>query len=306
MNAPALRLSLGPIPYYWPRDKVLAFYREAASWPVDIVYLGETVCTRRREVRLADWLELGDMLEAAGKEVALSTLELTETEADLRAVRSVVRNGRFRIEANDMGAVHLLEGQPFVAGPFLNVYHADTLAIMREAGAVRWVPPVEMSGKSLRALVDAGGDRLECEVFAYGHAPLAVSSRCFTARYYNLSKDHCEFRCIDHPEGLLVSTQEDVPFLVLNGVQTQSALVVSLVRELREAAAMGVDIFRITPQPEGTGRVVELFHAVARGTISGEQAALKMAASQPYPTCQGYWHGEAGMTSVQLREGASA
>ena len=39
-----MKLALGPLLYYWPREAVLAFYREAAGWPVDCVYLGETVC----------------------------------------------------------------------------------------------------------------------------------------------------------------------------------------------------------------------------------------------------------------------
>ena len=49
-----MKLSLGPLQYFWPRERTLAFYREAIHWPVDIVYLGETVCSKRRELRTAD------------------------------------------------------------------------------------------------------------------------------------------------------------------------------------------------------------------------------------------------------------
>ena len=71
MSTP-LKLTLGPLLYFWPRDNVLSFYKEVASWPVDTVYLGETVCSRRRELRLRDWLTIGEALQAAGKEVVLS------------------------------------------------------------------------------------------------------------------------------------------------------------------------------------------------------------------------------------------
>ena len=39
-----LRIALGPLQYYWPRDIVIGFYDAIAAAPVDIVYLGETVC----------------------------------------------------------------------------------------------------------------------------------------------------------------------------------------------------------------------------------------------------------------------
>ena len=69
-----MKLALGPILYYWERDTVFNFYDEIAATPVDIVYLGETVCSRRHILRTDDWLEIADKLADAGKEVVLSTL----------------------------------------------------------------------------------------------------------------------------------------------------------------------------------------------------------------------------------------
>jgi len=66
-----MKLSLGPILYYWTQEKVQKFYEEIAAAPVDIVYLGETVCSRRHIMRLPDWLEVAKMLAAAGKQVVL-------------------------------------------------------------------------------------------------------------------------------------------------------------------------------------------------------------------------------------------
>ena len=61
-----MKIALGPLLYYWPRETTFAFYDAMASTAVDLVYLGETVCSRRHELRLADWLEIAARLRAAG------------------------------------------------------------------------------------------------------------------------------------------------------------------------------------------------------------------------------------------------
>ena len=66
-------LALGPVLYYWSRDDLLAFYESIADTPVDIVYLGETVCAKRRSLRLDDWLALAHDFADAGKQVVLSS-----------------------------------------------------------------------------------------------------------------------------------------------------------------------------------------------------------------------------------------
>src|SRR5690606_28298606 len=140
----SLKLSLGPLQYFWPRGRTLAFYREAAGWPVDIVYLGETICSKRRELRLDDWLSIAGELAAAGKEVVLSTLALIEAESELGALRRQAANGTFRIEANDLSAVQVCRERrlPFVGGPTLNVYNHHALAMLMDDGLYRWVPGV--------------------------------------------------------------------------------------------------------------------------------------------------------------------
>ena len=297
----ALRISLGPLLYYWPRDKVLAFYDEVASWPVDSVYLGETVCSKRFELRIADWFDIARHLADRGKQVVLSTCELIESESDLRTLRKVTGNGECLVEANDLGAVHLLAGKaPFVAGPYLNIYSRMSLEFFRGLGASRWVMPLELSQAGLREVLREADLNMQTEVFSYGRLPLAVSARCFTARYNNLTKDDCGFRCIEHPDGLTVSTQDDQPFLAMNGLQTQSARVYNLIDELPAMIEMGVSHARISPQSKQTGDVVARFHAVAQGALNGDVATIAAAPWAPEINCNGYWHGRPGMDQANL------
>lgn len=294
-----MKLSLGPLLYYWPREDTLAFYQQAAEWPLDIVYLGETVCSRRHLLRLPDYLELAEKLSAAGKEVVLSSQTLIESESDLKALRKLIADGRFKVEANEWGAVRMLAeaGQPFVAGPTLNSYNPDTLAMLAEMGAMRWVPPVEMPRQMIKDMLAAlpENTRLETELFGYGRLPLAFSARCFTARHYNLQKDDCQFRCLDHPDGLVLASREGEDFLAINGIQTQSAKVMSLAHRFDELAAAGIDVLRLSPQARNMQRVVDIFRALAEGNIQPTQAPAQLDRFMPAAPCDGYWLGEAGM-----------
>jgi collagenase-like PrtC family protease len=289
-----MRLSLGPLLYYWPRRSVLDFYVRVADEPVDIVYLGETVCSRRHELRLEDWIDLAETLSAGGKEVVLSSLALIESESDLMALRRLAENGCWRVEANDMGAVHLLEGRSdFVAGPTLNVFNSRTLALLQGQGAVRWVMPPEMSARMLDAVLDGLSAPIETEVLAYGRLPLAYSARCFTARHYNLQKDACEFRCLQHPDGLALRTREGQPFLTLNGIQTQSARVYNLAAET--GGLRRVDVLRLSPQSKDMGEVIRLFRAAAEGRLAPHAALADLRRHMPAEACNGFWHGRPGL-----------
>ncbi len=296
MTEKTLKLALGPILTYWPRATVFEFYQMVAEGPADIVYLGETVCSRRHELRLSDWLDVADLLAASGKEVVLSTLALIESGSDLAALRRMAENGRYSLEANDMGAVHNLRGHmPFVAGAYLNLYSAPSLALVAGLGARRWVMPLEMSRDALVHILAERPAGIETEVFAYGRMPLALSARCFTARNRNLPKDDCRFSCMDHPDGLLLRTREQEPFLVLNGTQTQSALVYNLVRELADMLAIGVDVVRVSPQASGTEQVLAAFDQARHGLIGPDTAGESVTPWLPAADCDGYWFGQPGM-----------
>jgi len=291
-----MKLSLGPLQYFWPREQVLAFYAEAADWPLETVYLGEVVCPKRRELRLGDWLEIAGRLQAAGKEVVLSSLALLEAGSELGALRKLCRNGRFLVEANDMAAVGILGqcGLPFVGGPTLNIYNQRTLSVLRAQGMTRWVLPFELSGATAADLVAAADADCPCEVFAWGRIPLAWSARCYTARAEDKPKDHCDLACLADPDGRLLRTREGEPFLALNGIQTQSALTQDLAPWLDELRAAGVAFLRLSPQSQGMAEVVSHFDRLCReGDDRGALDAL--AALAPVGTCDGYWRGAPGM-----------
>ena len=295
-----MKLALGPLQYYWPRQQVLDFYEAIAATPVDIVYLGETVCARRHELRVQDWADIAKKLAAAGKQAILGTQTLIESESDLKTLRRVIDEKDFLIEANDMGAVRLLsaEKRPFVAGPFLNIFNAATLGMMARLGAVRWVMPLEMSAAVLADLQAARPSGLETEVFAYGRMPLAFSARCFTARHFNLQKDDCQFKCLDFPDGLLIKTREGEEFLTLNGIQTQSSKVYNLIGEVDAMRDLGVDILRISPQSQHTVALLGVFRRHIDGTLDAEAARSEMVDLGLAEPCNGFWHGKAGLEQI--------
>jgi collagenase-like PrtC family protease len=166
--------------------------------------------------------------------------------------------------------------------------------MMAGLGARRWVMPVEIGRDRLAQLRGEIPAEMETEVFAYGRMPLAFSARCFTARNRNLPKDDCQFSCMQHPDGLLLSTREGEPFLVLNGTQTQSAAVQNLVAELDEMRELGVDVIRISPQSTGTGEVIGIFDRARRGEVDKKFAGEQLAALMPGRPCSGFWYGDPG------------
>ena len=294
-----MKLALGPVLYYWDRDTLLGFYEQMADAPVDIIYLGETVCSRRHLLRLQDYLDMAERLAAAGKEVVISTQTLIESEYDVKTLRKIADNGNFRVEANDMGAVRLLANKvPFVAGSTLNIYNPQTLDLIAGLGASRWVIPVEMPREALVSILRERQSKPETEVFAYGRLPLAFSARCFTARHHNLQKDDCQFKCLDYADGLTLKTREGQPFLNLNGIQTQSALVYNLIGELDTLQSAGVDVVRISPQAQHSGEIMRLFRECMEQRLTPAQALAQIGGLMPAASCNGYWHGKPGLDFI--------
>jgi collagenase-like PrtC family protease len=290
--------------YHWSRDALMQFYADLADSPADTVALGEAVCARRRELRLDDWLAIGRELRAAGKEVVLVAQTLIETEADLRLLERQAEQQDFAVEAGDASALQLLAGRvPLVLGPHLNIYSRAALVEHADLGTRRWVAPVELALDAIACINPAQdpvctpeGEAIATEAWAFGRLPLAFSARCFTARHHRVAKDDCGFRCLADPDGLLLSSTEGQPFLVLNGTQTQSASVQNLIGDgaaLREA---GVTRLRLSPCAQGFAQVLADFDAVMNaGAAAEERLAGWAGCGVPGPFSNGYARRLAGM-----------
>ncbi|WP_275555875.1 U32 family peptidase [Mixta sp. Marseille-Q2659] len=288
-----MKYSLGPVLWYWPTDTLADFYQAAAQSSADIVYLGESVCSKRRATRFNQWMEFARLLAESGKQVVFSTLALVQSASELQEIKRYVDNGEFQIEANDLGTVNMAAEQklPFVVGHALNCYNAVTLRMLLKMGMTRWCMPVELSRDWLVGIQEQCDQlgihgKFETEVLAYGHLPLALSARCFTARSEDKPKDECETCCIKYPQGRRVLSQENQQVFVLNGIQTMSGYCYNLGNDLSSMHGL-VDVVRLSPEDKQTLTLIDRFRANEQG-----EAPLMMAQRND---CNGYWRKLAGM-----------
>ncbi|CAM3013773.1 U32 family peptidase [Vibrio rarus] len=287
-----MKYSLGPLLYFWPKQDVESFYQQAKHSSSDIIYLGESVCSKRRELKAQHWFDMAKELSTSGKQVVLSTMALLEAPSEVNIMKKYIDNGDFAIEANDVSAIQLAQQKkvPFVVGPAVNTYNAHTLKLFLKQGMIRWCMPVELSRDWLAKTLDQCQEigirhQFEVEVFSHGYLPLAYSARCFTARAENRAKDECETCCIKYPTGLKVDSQEGQTVFNLNGIQTQSGYCYNLGNDIPSMQGL-VDVIRLSPLGIETLNQLDAFKANEQGnkpiTISDHQ-------------CNGYWHQIAGL-----------
>ncbi len=292
-------LALGPNLFNWSVETWRDFYfRIADEAPVDTVYLGETVCSKREPFFAPYIPDVVERLQGAGKQVIVSTLSLIMSSRELKTLRETAAQDDLMVEANDVSALSLLKGRPHVIGPLVNVYNEGTLAFVRDNGAVRVALPVELSIDVITALacsLDTTGPELE--VFAYGRLPLAISARCYHARAHDLSKDGCQYVCAQDADGLDVDTLDGDPFLAVNGVQTLSYTCCNLIHALTPLQSAGVRHFRISPHSWDMVAVARCFRDVLDGRMdSAEGAAVLDELSNGMPISDGYLYGREGVS----------
>lgn len=289
-----MKITLGSIPFYWPKEKVEAFYQAARDWPVDRVCLGETVCPKRRQLTPQDWFRIGHNLQDAGKDVVISTLALIEAQSELSALKRLCADSEFVIEANDLAAVEMLAGleRTFVAGPQLNIYNPQSLALLVKDGLTDWVLPVELGRDQLRQILEAiaaANLRVNTELFAHGYLPLALSARCFTARALDLPKDACKQACLSYEKGILVSSQEDQRLFRLNGIQTLSGDIQDLLTDIETIRQLPLSAIRLSPSCFDMAPIIDAYSKALAGQLIETQ--LPWLAN----CCNGYWFGTAGI-----------
>lgn len=290
------KLTLGPILFHWEAEAKRDFYaRIADESPIDTVYLGEVVCSKRTPFFDRHMPEVVERLERGGKTVVLSTLAEVVLPRERNMTADLCGQSGHVVEVNNAAGLGPLEGRPHRIGPAMNVYNANTLERLAARGACHFTLPVEMPGTVAGAIATRAqecGAAIEMQVF--GRAPLALSARCFHARAHGRSKDECQFVCEQDPDGLQLTTVQGESFLAINGIQTLSWGYLNLAAELDEMRDLGITHFRLMPHQTDMVAVAEVFADRLAERGDAGDAMARLSALCPGPFVNGFWHGLAG------------
>jgi collagenase-like PrtC family protease len=290
------RLTLGPILFHWPVDRRLDFYaRVADEAPIDTVYLGEVVCSKRAPFFDPHLPETIARLERGGKKVVLSSLCEVMLKRERDMIARFAEIDSHEIEVNDGSALFHVSGKPHRLGPLMNVYNEETLAYLAERGATHVCAPPELPGASVAVLGARAAELgVGLEVQAFGRASLAVSARCYHARAHGRTKDNCQFVCEEDPDGMTLTTLGGDRMLAINGIQTLSYGYLNLAAEIEDMLALGIGHFRLSPHRTDMIAVATIFADRLAGRSDGPTAMKALGALGIGPFVNGFWHGLAG------------
>lgn len=295
------KLTFGPIAYHWSAEKRRDFYaRIADEAPVDEIYLGEVICSKRAPFHEPDLPATIERLERAGKRVILSTLAEVMLKRERNATADLAALDSPEIEVNNAAGLYARGPRPHRIGPFMNAYNEATIAWMASRGATHVCLPAEMPAKAIALAASAARDLgMGVEVQVFGRASLAVSARCYHARAHNRTKDNCQFICEDDPDGMPLRTRDDAPILRVNGIQTQSESYVTLLPETGQLRADGITHLRLMPQDVDMVAVAALFHAALAGRIATDEADRQLRTlCTDTGFSNGFYHGQAGYRRI--------
>ncbi len=293
----AARLTLGPLMFFWPADRQRDFYaRIADEAPVDTVYLGQVICSKRAPFEEEVHEEARQRLVRAGKNVVRATLGEIMLPRERKQIEAECARDDGEVEINDAAGLFFRRGRPHRVGPYVNVYNVETLTRLAVAGATHFTLVPELPAPSVRLLAEAARRRgAGLEVQVHGRVSLAVSARCYHARAHGRVKDNCQFVCGNDPDGLTLDSMDGRHFLTINGIQTLSYPMLCLLRQLGEMSAWGVTDFRLSPHDTDMVRVAEIHRAVMDGRTEPQEAEAELRGLGPTPElANGFWFGEAG------------
>jgi len=297
------RLTLGPIAYHWSADMRRDFYaRIADEAPVDEVYLGEVICSKRAPFHEADLPATIERLERAGKTVILSSLAEVMLKRERKATENLAAMEAPEIEINNAAGLFARGRHPHRIGPFMNAYNEATIAWMAARGATHVCLPAEMPAPAIAVAAQAARDLgLGVEVQVFGRVSLAVSARCYHARAHGRTKDNCQFVCEEDADGMPLRTTDDRPILRINGIQTLSESYVDLLPETGRLVADGVTHLRLAPQAVDMVAVAQVFRGVLDKRTPVDEADARLARlSGDADLSNGFYHGAAGYRRIAM------
>jgi len=305
------KLTLGPILFHWPVDKKRDFYaRIADEAPIDTVYLGEVICSKRSPFFAPHIEAVAERLERGGKKVVFSSLAevmLKRERAAAEELADLAGLGPREVEVNNTAELYHLNGRAHRIGQYFNTYNEETLAYLAKNGATHFSLPAELPGVSIaRMAARAAPLGLPLEVQVFGRVSLALSARCYHARAHGRHKDNCQFVCEQDPDGMPLTTGSGQSFLAINGIQTLSEKYLALLAEIDAMRQMGVSHFRLVPHSVDMVAVATIFRALLDGDTGPEAAKTRLIALDGLAAgfSNGFWHGVAG--NKQVATGAAA
>ena len=305
-------LILGANLFHWGGEQWRDFYFKMADESCyDTIHVGEVVCSKRVPTFYKYLPEVLERLKNANKKPVVSSLALITTKGEINNMHSNVKiavEKGLPVEVNDISLMQYLKNNDattdFIIGPFINTYNEATLQFFAETGASR----ISLTGELTRDIIKSLATSLATftdnkptlDVQVFGRLPLAIATRCYHARHYNVSKDYCQYVCDKDPDGMDVVTLDDEKFLTVNGVQTMSHTYVNLLAELQDLLDLGVTGFRIQPHSCDMVKVGEVYRDVIAKTIDINEGLAKLVAicGNEVDFSNGFYYGEEGMNKI--------